>query len=73
MSTHVIVTRYREHIDWIRYIIDKIDTVYIYNKGPNNDFFTHFDPSLYTAKIKIINCIIKKLLYLFLTQTIYKL
>ena len=55
MTVSVIVTRYREYIDWIRYIIDKVDTVYIYNKGPDTDFFTHFDPSVYTEKIKIIN------------------
>jgi len=38
----VIITRYNEYIDWIRYIIHQVDFIYIYNKGPNNNFFNHF-------------------------------
>jgi hypothetical protein len=52
----VIITRYNEYIDWIGYIIDRVDVVFIYNKGPNNDFFRYFDPEPYLQKI-----IIKKL------------
>jgi hypothetical protein len=51
----VLVTRYKEYIDWIRYIVDKVDIIYIYNKGPNTDFFSHFDPTPYENKIKIIS------------------
>jgi hypothetical protein len=49
----VVVTRYNEYIDWISYIIDKVDTVHIYNKGPNENFFRYFDPKNYPEKIKI--------------------
>jgi hypothetical protein len=38
-----IITRYNEYIDWIRYIIDQVDFIYIYNKGPNTNFFKMFD------------------------------
>ena len=57
MSIEVIVTRYKEHLDWFRYIIDKVDTIYIYNKGPNDNFFMDFfpDKSVYDKKIKVIN------------------
>jgi hypothetical protein len=48
----VIVTRYNEHIDWLRYIINKVDFIYIYNKGPNENYFTHFDITPYIEKIK---------------------
>ena len=51
-KTHVVVTRYNEYIDWIRYIVDKVDTIFIYNKGPNTNFFNHFDITMYTSKIK---------------------
>ena len=51
---HVLITRYNEYIDWIRYIVDRVDFIYIYNKGPNTKFFTHFDPKPYQDKIKII-------------------
>lgn len=50
-KTHVIVTRYNEYIDWIRYIIDQVDFIYIYNKGPNENYFKLFDPNEYTSKL----------------------
>jgi hypothetical protein len=53
-QVHVLVTRYRERIDWIRYIIEKVDVVYIYNKGTDTNFFDYFDTSGYLEKIKII-------------------
>jgi hypothetical protein len=37
-----IVTRYNEYIDWIRYIIKKVDFIYVYNKGANTNFFKHY-------------------------------
>jgi hypothetical protein len=40
-TKNVVITRYNEYIDWIRYIIDKVDFIYIYNKGPNSNFFKH--------------------------------
>lgn len=40
-----VVTRYNESIDWIRYIINKVDKIYIYNKGENKNFFKFFDTS----------------------------
>uniref|UniRef100_A0A6C0AZ53 Glycosyltransferase n=1 Tax=viral metagenome TaxID=1070528 RepID=A0A6C0AZ53_9ZZZZ len=40
-----IITRYNEYIDWIEYIIDKVDYIYIYNKGPNNNYFKYFFPN----------------------------
>lgn len=50
----VLITRYREHVDWIRYIIKNVDFIYIYNKGPDTNFFAHFDITPYKSKIKII-------------------
>ena len=38
-QVHVVITRYNEYIDWIRYIVEKVDLIYIYNKGPNTNFF----------------------------------
>jgi len=37
-----IITRYNEYIDWINYIINRVDFIYIYNKGPNTNFFKYF-------------------------------
>jgi len=34
-----VVTRYNEYIDWIKYITDRVDIIYIYNKGNNENFF----------------------------------
>jgi hypothetical protein len=53
-SKVVVITRYNEYIDWISYIIDQVDTVYIYNKGTNDNFFRYFEPENYLSKIKII-------------------
>jgi hypothetical protein len=47
-----ILTRYNEIIDWIEYIINDIDFIYIYNKGPNDILFKHYTPP--AEKIKII-------------------
>ena len=50
-----IITRYNEYIDWINYIIDRVDFIYIYNKGPNTNLFkyTSFNEEQ-LKKIKII-------------------
>ena len=40
----VIITRYNEKVDWINYIIDQVDQVIIYNKGPNDDMFKEYNP-----------------------------
>ena len=53
MTIDVIVTRYKEHLDWIRYIIDKVDNVYIYNKGPDDKFFMNFFVNDAKIKVKI--------------------
>ncbi len=53
-KTHVIITRYNEYIDWIRYIVDSVDFIYIYNKGYNENFFKHFDPKEYPNKIMFL-------------------
>jgi hypothetical protein len=53
-SRCVIITRYNEYIDWIRYIIDSVDFIYIYNKGQNMELFSYFDIQKYLKKIKII-------------------
>ena len=39
MTVACIITRYNETIDWIEYIQSNIDIFYIYNKGPNENFF----------------------------------
>ena len=46
-----IITRYNETIDWIKYIIDSVDFIYIYNKGENDLLFKNYIES---EKIKII-------------------
>jgi len=53
-KTHVILTRYNEYIDWIRYIIDKVDLIYVYNKGPNENYFKMFDPEEYLNKLVFV-------------------
>ena len=40
----LIITRYNEYVDWIDYIIDSVDQVIIYNKGPNNNIFKAYIP-----------------------------
>ena len=50
-----LVTRYCEYIDWIQYIPQRIDTIYIYNKGPNDMLFKQYVPTeQMLKKIKII-------------------
>ena len=51
MGTHCIITRYNEYIDWIKYIHDKVDTIYVYNKGTNENYFKN--ESVYTNVIFI--------------------
>jgi len=42
----IIVTRYNEHLDWLRYLpINLIRTIFIYNKGENETFFKKFLPT----------------------------
>ena len=42
----IVITRYNEYIDWIRYLpIENIRNIYIYNKGPNEMFFKSYSPS----------------------------
>jgi len=48
-----IVTRYNETLDWLRYIIDSVDIVYIYNKGFNEKFFERFEYEKNKEKIII--------------------
>ena len=51
-----VVTRYNEYIDWIDYIINSVDFIYIYNKGKNKNFFRYFVlTEEYEKKIKIID------------------
>ena len=41
----IVITRYNEHLDWIRYLpFEKINCIYIYNKGLNNKFFKNYRP-----------------------------
>jgi hypothetical protein len=40
----VIITRYNEHLDWIRYLPVNIRNIYIYNKGTNDLLFKNFPP-----------------------------
>ena len=51
----VLITRYNEYIDWIRYIIHCVDYIYIYNKGTNDNLFNFIDKTLYKDKLRIIN------------------
>jgi len=53
-TKEVIITRYNEYIDWIRYIIDSVDFIYIYNKGENLNLWSHFEVDKYLHKIKIV-------------------
>ena len=52
---HVCITRYNEYIDWIRYIVDKVDHIYVYNKGPNDRYFNNFTGSDKVTFIKLPN------------------
>jgi len=40
-TTHCIITRYNEYIDWIKWLIKDVDHMYIYNKGSNDDLFKY--------------------------------
>ena len=41
----LLITRYNEYMDWLGYIIDNVDTVIIYNKGSNENYFKMFIPT----------------------------
>jgi len=51
-SVVAVITRYNEYIDWVRYIINDVDLIYIYNKGENSNFFQHLEIN---DKMVIIN------------------
>ena len=56
LTVVAIITRYNEYIDWIQYIIHKVDFIFVYNKGKNEKYFNHITLSeTETAKIKFIN------------------
>ena len=38
-KTVVLITRYNEYIDWIRYIVNNVDFIFVYNKGQNTNYF----------------------------------
>ena len=51
-----VITRYKEYIDWVQYIPDNVNTIYIYNKGPDNNIFRNYVPNEHVSnKIRIIN------------------
>jgi hypothetical protein len=51
-----VITRYKEYIDWVQYIPENVNTIYIYNKGPDNNIFRNYVPNEhFSNKIKIIN------------------
>jgi len=41
---HVVVTRYREYIDWIQYLPESVSKIFVYNKGNNNNLFKKYTP-----------------------------
>jgi hypothetical protein len=51
-KTVVLITRYNEYIDWIRYIVNNVDFIFVYNKGQNTNYFNFFDIQPYKDKIK---------------------
>ena len=54
-NIHVIITRYREYIDWIQYLPESVTKIFIYNKGPKNSFFKDYTPSeLVKSKLEVI-------------------
>ena len=36
-NTHCIITRYKEHLDWVQYIRPEISHIFIYNKGDKDN------------------------------------
>jgi len=45
MNIDIVITRYNEHLDWIRYLpFEKIRNIYIYNKGINDYIFKNYIP-----------------------------
>ena len=34
-----VISRYREYIDWVNYLLPEIENIYIYNKGDNDVLF----------------------------------
>ena len=51
MTVACIITRYNETIDWIDYIQSNVDIFYIYNKGPNENFFKNPVPEVIQKKL----------------------
>jgi len=47
-----LITRYNEYIDWIDYIINRVDHIVIYNKGSNDNLFKTFVPPSEKITIK---------------------
>ena len=55
LTVVAIITRYNEYIDWIQYIMNKVDFIFVYNKGPNENYFNHITLSeTESAKTKFI-------------------
>jgi len=52
-KTVIVLTRYNENIDWLRYIINFVDHIFIYNKGENENFFKIFNLNDNIHKITI--------------------
>ena len=53
-SIHYIITRFKEYIDWIQYIPENVSTIFIYNKGPDDNLFKNFVPSPELSKKMVI-------------------
>ena len=49
----VVITRYNEFINWVDYLPDSINKIYIYNKGFNNNLFKNHE-SKWSDKFVII-------------------
>ena len=48
----VLITRYNEYIDWVRYIVDKVDKIIVFNKGFNDLLFKHYIPDLTKIEVR---------------------
>ena len=44
MNSVAVITRFAEHLDWIRYLDKSVNKIYIYNKGFNNNIFKNYVP-----------------------------
>ena len=40
-----IITRFKEYIDWIKFIPVNVNKIYIYNKGPDDNLFKNYTPT----------------------------